>query len=169
MPRASREAELELCAKVAETCTVLNLRKAARAVTNLLDEALRPTRLRSSQFGLLVALALEEEATVSRLARLLDLDRTTMTRNLGPLERDGLVSSGTGDDARNRVLHLTERGRAALARALPLWERVQARVVQGLGQTRWKALLQSLETTASVARPAEPPRPGSRTRTLLRP
>jgi DNA-binding MarR family transcriptional regulator len=150
--RKARELDLELCATVAETCTAANLRRATRAISGLFDEAIRPTGLRISQMGLLVALALAEEATVSKLAGLMDLDRTTMTRNLGPLEREGLVASKTGDDARNRVLCLTEKGRAALKAALPIWERVQARVVKGLGDARWKGLLRDLEATTSLTR-----------------
>ncbi len=152
MRKPPRELDLELCARAAETCTARNLRKATRAITRLFEDAMRPTGLRISQFGLLVALALAQEATVSKLAGLLDLDRTTMTRNLGPLERRCLVASATGKDARNRVLRLTEKGRAALATALPIWERVQARVVGGLGDARWNGLLRDLEATTSLAR-----------------
>ncbi len=152
MRRAPQEVDLELCARAAETCTARNLRKATRAISGLFDDAMRPTGLRISQFGLLVALALVEEATVSKLAGLLDLDRTTMTRNLGPLERQGLIASGAGNDARNRILRLTQKGRARLATALPIWERVQARIVRGLGDVRWKGLLRDLEATTSLAR-----------------
>ena len=143
---------MELCARAAETCTARNLRKATRAITSLFDDALRPTGLRISQFGVLVALALAEEATVSKLAALLDLDSTTMTRNLGPLERRGLVVSVVGEDARSRVLRLTDKGRATLAAALRIWKRVQAHVVTGLGDARWKGLLRDLEATTSLAR-----------------
>jgi DNA-binding MarR family transcriptional regulator len=76
-----------------------------------------------------------------------------MTRNLAPLERQGLVASGAGDDARNRHLRLTDAGRAALANALEIWKRVQASVVEGLGDARWKRLLRDLEAAASLGRP----------------
>jgi DNA-binding MarR family transcriptional regulator len=158
MGRTPRDLDLELCRRAAHSCTARNLRAATRAISALFDEAMRPTGLRASQFGLMVALALAEEANVSKLARLLDLDRTTMTRNLAPLEREGFVASASGDDARNRQLQLTERGRAALARALPIWERVQARVVGGLGESRWKGLLRDLQATSRLARPAPAPR-----------
>lgn len=153
---APRKADLELCVAVRETCTANNLRKASRAITRLFDDALRPSGLRISQLSILVALALAEEATVSKLAGLLALDRTTMTRNLAPLERRGLVASVSGADARRRVLRLTEKGRSALATALPVWERVQARVVKGLGAARWKALQQGLRAAASLARAGNP-------------
>jgi len=147
-----RKSHLELCVAVRETCTANSLRKATRAITGLFDDALRPTGLRISQLSVLVALALAEEATVSKLAGLLALDRTTMTRNLAPLERRGLVETVSGADARHRILRLTEKGRAALASALPVWERVQGRVVARLGRPQWKGLLQGLRATASLAR-----------------
>jgi DNA-binding MarR family transcriptional regulator len=152
MGKAPRKLDLDLCWMAAETCTARNLRKATRAISGLFEEEMRPTGLRISQFGLLVALALAEEVTVSKLARLMDLDRTTMTRNLAPLERRGLVASAASDDARNRVIRLTEKGRDTLAAALPIWTRVQARIVKGLGDARWKGLLGDLRATTSLAR-----------------
>jgi DNA-binding MarR family transcriptional regulator len=149
-----RTLDLKLCRMARDTCTAGNLRRATRAITGLYDDALRPTGLRVSQLSILVALAFAEEATVSRLAGLLTLDRTTMTRNLAPLERRGLVETVTGADARQRALRLTGKGRAALARALPAWQRVQSRVIAGLGETRWKSLLQGLRATLGIARRA---------------
>ncbi len=152
MGMAHPEVDRRLCAAAAESCTAAQLRRASRAVSNLFDAEMRRAGIRTSQFGLLVALEMAGEATVSRLAERLGLDRTTMTRNLGPLVRQGLVASAAGDDRRNRLLHLTEKGRRTLARALPVWERVQAGVIRGLGETRWKGLLQGLEAAVSVAR-----------------
>ncbi len=149
---ANRRLDLELCATVGKTCTANSLRRAARAVTGMFDDALRPTGLRISQLSILVALALAEEATVSRLAGMLALDRTTLTRNLAPLERRGFVETVSGGDARQRALRLTGEGRAALARALPVWRRVQGRVVSGLGDGRWRSLVQGLRATVSLAR-----------------
>ncbi len=153
MPPERRELDLELCRRVAQTCTARNLRTASRAVSALFDEALRPAGLRISQLSILVALALAGEASVSRLAGVLDLERTTMTRNVGPLEREGLIASAEGTDARNRILRLTEKGRATLARALPIWERVQEGITRDLGDVRWRALLRHLEAAAALARP----------------
>ena len=152
MKKPPPKLDLAMCGRAAETCAGRSLRRATRAVSALYDDAMRPIGLRHSQFGLLVALALAEEANVSKLAGLLELDRTTMTRNLGPLERRGLVASGATDDARNRVLRLTEKGRDVLATALPIWARVQARIVGGLGDVRWKGLLGDLRAATSLAR-----------------
>jgi DNA-binding MarR family transcriptional regulator len=143
--------DLELCATVRQTCTANSLRRATRAITALFDDALRPTGLRISQVSILVALAISEEATVSKLAGRLALDRTTMTRNLAPLERRGFLETVTVGDARQRSLRLTEEGRAALARALRVWQRVQRRVVAGLGDARWRSLQQGLDAAVRLA------------------
>ena len=138
-------------AEIAETCACLNARKAARAVTQLYDEVLQPSGLRATQFTLLVAIALAGEAPVTRLADALVMDRTTLTRNLALLERQGLVGIAPGTDQRTRMVTLTNQGRDALAKALPLWEQAQKRVVSGLGRNRWKTLLADLSDVVSLA------------------
>src|SRR5205085_11922608 len=115
------------CLTVANECTAHGLRKAARALSRFYDQAMASAGLRGTQFDLLVALSLAREAPVAKVAEELGLDRTTLTRNLGPLERDGLVESVPDEDKRVRRLRLTERGRDVLADALPRWERAQQR------------------------------------------
>src|SRR5262245_30553736 len=143
-------AHRQRCLTVAGECTAHGLRKASRALSRIYDEAMAPTGLRGTQFSLLVALSLAREAPVAKVADELGLDRTTLTRNLGPLERDGLVESVPGDDRRVRRLRLTERGHDALADALPRWERAQHKVVAALGKTRWRDLMDGLRAAASL-------------------
>ena len=134
---------------VATECTASRLRRASRAMSRFYDEILEPSGVRGTQFSLLVALSLYGgQAPVLRLAEELGLDRTTMTRNLGPLERDGLVESVAGDDRRVRLITLTGEGRRRLAAALPLWEKAQRRIVETLGERRWRELLDALQTAA---------------------
>lgn len=132
-------------------CTCFNLRKTTRAITQLYDEALRPTGLRVTQFSLLIATTMLGSATVTRLAEIGVMDRTTLTRNLKPLEKKGLVKVAPGDDQRTRVVTLTTHGQEVLAKALPLWEKAQARIVKGLGQERWNSLRADLEDVVSLA------------------
>jgi DNA-binding MarR family transcriptional regulator len=145
-----RKLDLELCLAVRDACTAHALRKATRAISALYDDALRPAGVRISQLSILVALALADEATVSRLAGMLVLDRTTLTRNLAPLERRRLVVTVSGVDARHRGLRLTENGRAVLSAALPVWQQVQSRVIKELGGPQWKRLLQGLKAATAV-------------------
>ena len=121
-------------------CACFNLRKASRAITHLYDEMLRPAGLRTTQFTLLVATKMLEPITVTRLAKIGVMDRTTLTRNLRPLEKQGLVQIALGKDQRTRVVTLTPEGQKALARAFPLWKKAQARVIKELGPERWNSL-----------------------------
>jgi DNA-binding MarR family transcriptional regulator len=139
-------------AEVASDCACKNLRRAARAVTQLYDEALRPSGLRITQFTLLVAVAMGEPVPITRLADALSLDRTTLARDLKPLTGRGLVEITAGADRRMRVVRLTGQGREALGRAYPLWRRAQARIVEGPGPERWQAVADGLEEVAALAR-----------------
>src|SRR5438046_8734151 len=112
-------------AEIVATGALSNVRKAARTVTQLLDEVLQPTGLRSTQFTLLVAVALIGEAPVMQLSRALLMDRTTLARNLKPLESLGLLTVEAGTDRRRHLVPLTERGRQAWPRALPYGAQAQ--------------------------------------------
>src|SRR5262245_23110545 len=113
--------------ELARSCACFNLRKAARAVTQIYEAALEPSGLKATQISLLVALAVRGSLPLTRLADVLVLDRTTLTRNLMPLKKKGWVASERGPDRRERYVALTRDGRAALERALPLWHAVQGR------------------------------------------
>ncbi len=135
---------------LAETalCTCANIRRASRAVTQAYDTALHPSGLRATQFTVLAKLAAAQEITIGDLAKRMLMDRTTLTRNLRPLERDGLIHIGVGEDRRSRELTLTEAGQDALGRALPLWRAAQKRIVTSLGDPRWRRLLDDLSAAA---------------------
>jgi DNA-binding MarR family transcriptional regulator len=151
MTAADRHAvQRQRCLTVANECTGHGVRKAARALSRIYDEALAPAGLRGTQFDLLVALALAPEAPLAKVAEELGLDRTTLTRNLGPLERDGLVQSAPGDDRRERRLRLTEKGHDLLADGLQRWERAQHKVVAALGKTQWRDLMNGLRAAATL-------------------
>lgn len=143
---------IEFAKSKAAECVCGNLRKAARAVTQVYDEVLRPTGLRVTQFGILGATKAMEPVTVTRLAGATVTDRTTLTRNLRLLEKKGLIRIQAGDDRREREVTLTEKGQAALVRGLPLWQEAQVRVVEGLGENRWKALHEGLSAVVSLTR-----------------
>ena len=134
------------------SCACFNLRKAARAVTQLFDRHLQPSGLRITQFSILAALHSQTPITVTRLAQALVMDRTTVTRDLGPLEREGFVRIGEGADRRTRAVTLTARGRKVFAKAVPLWERAQSRMVEGLGQEKFQDLLGEFARVLAVAR-----------------
>jgi len=110
--------------EVRDACLCLHLQRAARAVARRFDEALRPVGLTSGQFSLLMSLNRPEPPRVGSVATLLAMDRTTLTANLKPLERRGLLRVVVdAQDRRSRRLRLTPAGRAALAAAVPVWRR----------------------------------------------
>lgn len=138
-------------AEIETMCVCSNVRKVARAITQLFDEILQPTGLRSTQFTLLVAVALLGEASVMHLSGALTMDRTTLTRNLKPCVRQGVLTVEAGADRRRHLVRLTERSQEALARALPYWEQAQHQVATRLGRELWQALRASLQATTTLA------------------
>src|SRR5262245_66565161 len=107
--------------KVTRACAAFNLRRTARAVTQLYDAALRDTGLRSTQYAILVAIAKAQPLSVGALAGLILADQTTMTRNLRLLESCGFVNVSPRGARREKRVRLTKKGGQALARATPLW------------------------------------------------
>jgi DNA-binding MarR family transcriptional regulator len=111
----------------------MRVRRAARVVGNYYDVHLKSVGLKGTQFTLLNAIFLNPSITITQLANLLLLNRTTLNRNLKPLERQGLVRTSPGKDQRTRVLKLTQEGSNLLQSALPLWLEAQTGVVEALG------------------------------------
>lgn len=114
-----------------QACHCLAARRRARELTRRYEAALRPHGLRATQFSVLAALAQAGPMPVSRLAATLGLERTTLTRVAGVMERDGRLSIARGDDGRVRVLDITTDGTRVLAAALPAWKRVQDGLTKG--------------------------------------
>ena len=113
---------LSVTHEVRDRCLCLHLQRAARAVARRFDEALRPVGLSHGQYSLLVSLNRPEPPRLGDVARLLAMDRTTLTANLKPLERRGLCTIRPDPgDKRARRLALTETGRDVLAVAVPIW------------------------------------------------
>lgn len=137
---------------VATTCICFSLRKASRLATQRFDEALKPSGLLITQFTILAAIASVGSGTMNGLAAGLAMDRTTLTRNLKPLERDGLIQIEPGLDQRERMVELTEAGHARLAQAFPFWQQAQAQVIEALGQQDWEHLLVDVTKTVSALR-----------------
>lgn len=132
------------------SCTCANLRKAARVMTQRYNDVLRPVDLRSTQFSILANLASHGDTPLTKLAELLVMDRTTLTRNLKPLLRRGLISSGHEEDQRIRKVSLTGAGRKVFEDALPLWQQVQLEIAESLGQRQWSEFMASLNATITA-------------------
>jgi DNA-binding MarR family transcriptional regulator len=123
-----------ICRKVESSCMGMRVRRTARVVGNYYDMQLKSVGLKGTQFTLLNAIFLNPSITITQLADLLLLNRTTLNRNLKPLERQGLVRTSPGKDQRTRILKLTQEGRSILQSALPLWLEAQSGVVETMGR-----------------------------------
>ena len=132
-----------ICGKVADSCMGMRVRRAARVVANHYDKHLKPTGLKGTQFTLLNTILMNPAANIGQLADVLGLDRTTLNRNLKPLERKGLISSGSGKDPRTRTLKLTKEGTKILQNALPYWLEAQSGVLDTV-EHRIKRLMDGL-------------------------
>lgn len=155
MAKQNISCDLKQCREIEQTCAVFNLRKASRVVTQLYEEIMKPSGILPTQFTLLVATRALGPIAISKMAEVLVMDRTTLTRNLKPLEREGLLSVAPGkDDQRSREVSLTSKGLKKLELALPLWKEAQHRIKQALGVSRLDRMLGDLtavvDTTGTV-------------------
>jgi DNA-binding MarR family transcriptional regulator len=140
-----------LAQSLLDNCMCHKARMAARAITRAYDDALRPTGLRATQVSVLAAVGARGALSIKSLADSLEMDRSTLTRNLQPLEEHGYVLLAPEARHRSRVLTLTDSGHQALRDALPLWEEAQRKIKRRLGAQRWPAVQEALaELTEEV-------------------
>jgi DNA-binding MarR family transcriptional regulator len=139
------------CAAAVKVCACFNLRRASRAVTRLFDEILGRGGLRSTQFVALVAIRAEGNPSLPRLARALGVDRSTLTRNLAPLVKSGLVEVSATPPSQTAAARLTSKGDKALVRCVPFWQEAQSRFEAKVGADTWHALLAGLTSVSSGA------------------
>src|SRR5674476_591682 len=124
-----REFPLAVTHHVRDNCLCLHVQRAARALARRFDEVLRPLDLTNGQFSLLVSLNRPEAPSIGSVAALLAMDRTTLTANLKPLERRGLLKvSVDKEDRRSRRLIITAAGRALFRKAYPLWKKAHVEI-----------------------------------------
>ena len=140
-PVTSAGVPFETTAHVRDHCLCLAAQRAARTLARRFDEALRPAGLTSGQFSLLMSLNQPRPPSIGAVAALLAMDRTTLTANLKPLERRGLVATTIDpDDRRGRLVALTKGGRAVLRSAVPVWRRVHKEIDRLLSPAAGKTL-----------------------------
>jgi len=134
----------------APECNCLALRQATRHVTQFYDQCLAPSGLRTTQFSILARLKRSGPLTINALARQLVMDRTTLGRNMLPLERDGLIRiQDSAHDHRRKELHLTKAGSERFRAAGGLWHEAQVRLEAAFGHKRAAKLRNELRALAS--------------------
>src|SRR5258705_10423084 len=133
-------------------CACFDLRRATRAVSRMYDDFLRDAGLNITQFSMLRLICAEKELSISTLGRYMVMERTSITRALAPLQRDGLIRSRPGADKRIRIVSLTNKGRKLVEDAEPKWRQAQEALMQTIGEDRWRAMRTLLRDTTRMVR-----------------
>ena len=146
--------QLQLSAKPnlpALPCLCSSFRRTARALSQVYEEAMRPTGLRITQFTILQTLARTGEVKQGRLGEILVMDSTSLTRTLRIMLQQGWIAERRGEDQRERWLKLSKAGETKLKIATATWEKVQARLQAKLGERGWKSLMQWTNQVTGMA------------------
>lgn len=133
-------------------CTCFNLRKTARLVAQVYDQHLRPFGLNNTKFTTLAATIMNTPISITDLAEMLSTDRTTLTRNIKLLEKDGLLAIKAGEDSRSRNVVATANGKKLIKQALPEWKIAQEKVLEQFGKAHWKNFKNDLNALDEIAR-----------------
>jgi DNA-binding MarR family transcriptional regulator len=133
-------------------CACFDLRRATRAVSRMYDEFLRDAGLNITQFSMLRLICAEKELSISTLSRYMVMERTSITRAIAPLERDGLIHSRPGTDKRIRVVSVSNKGRRLVEDAEPKWRQAQEALLDTIGEDRWRAMSTLLRDTTRMVR-----------------
>jgi DNA-binding MarR family transcriptional regulator len=146
----TEKGDLKRCFDLPTLCPAFNIRAASRIITQLFDEILKPSGLQVTQFTVLIGVHILDSPSISKLAKGLVMDRTTITRGLKPLENDGLIKIVSGDDKRTRFVKLTSKGKSALEKTLPYWEKARTVVSEEFGQKHLDGLLKDLKSVREI-------------------
>jgi DNA-binding MarR family transcriptional regulator len=138
--------ELDLSAM--ENCVCFNLRWVTRVVTKFFDAEMRRHGIRPTQESILASLRTRDSWNMAELSDWLGMERTTLVRNLRPLQRDGFVNVVGGGRGNRVEVTITTKGRKQIEKLMPSWKSAQSAVVKTLGEQRWSAILSDLETAA---------------------
>jgi len=138
----------ELDMTAAENCVCFNLRWVTRAVTQFYDAEMRRHGIRPTQGSILASLNAKDTWSMAELSDWLGTERTTLVRNLRPLQRDGFVKIAGGGRGNRVELTITTKGRRQIEKLTPAWKSAQEAAVKTLGKKRWSAIFSDLETAA---------------------
>ena len=133
-----------------DPCSCFYLRRAARLVTRQYAETMKAAGLKSSQFSILSIISHHGRMTITELADKMGLERTSLSRTLRPLEKDGLISISEEQEKRRRFIELTKQGRKVYKMSLPLWNKAQRQLKKQLGAEDLKSLKSLLKRTADL-------------------
>jgi DNA-binding MarR family transcriptional regulator len=152
MDRSPPELDPAQCAEISRTCACFNFRKVSRSVTQLFDQTLAATGLRSTQLVILLCAHLQGPISMAALARELVMDPSTLTRNLRPLINQQLINVAAGPGRGGKSVEITTAGQHALLAAVPYWKKAQDRLVGKIGLDRWNSMINDLGSIVDATR-----------------
>lgn len=134
-----------------QICVCANLRKKTRVVTHLYDKLLQPTGLKVTQYSMLANIDHQQSVSISQLGDILLLDQTTITRNINLLKQNGYVDiTKDPQDARTKVITLTEKGVEKLNEAAPIWEDIQEKIINDIGLEKYEDFYETLKSLQKI-------------------
>jgi DNA-binding MarR family transcriptional regulator len=136
----------------AKACVCGNLRRSSRAITQFYDKLLAPSGITITQLALLRTISIGNSSTISKLSKGMYMDRTTLTRNLDLLKKQDFIKIESSSDKRKRIVTITNRGKAQMTKALPLWERAQGTIIEKFGKGNWREINTGLNEISNIAR-----------------
>ena len=156
MTPSARTAQTDLgtiATATSDTCIATRVRQLSRIVTRVYDDALRPHKITASQFTLLTQLAQTDGITAAEIGLDLDIEKSTLSRNLKRLLALGHIEMDPPAGRRGRGLHLTPRGKTVIREAYPLWQEAQRRSTETMGVDARSALDSLLADAEKLAAP----------------
>jgi len=143
MTTAEKKKKIEQFANCSP-CVCFNLRKSARAITQVYDNMFRSIGLRVSQLSIINSVNMIGSLTVQELADAIATDRTTIARNIKPLVRDGYIKVQTGEDRRSKEIVSTAKGEAIAKKAMSIWQKYNDKITKKMGKARIEKLCKDL-------------------------
>lgn len=131
---------------VIENCAAVRTLSAARSITKIYGDTLKPLGITITQFTLLITIGRVKPQSISEIGKWLNIERTSLTRNIKPLEASGLVTRSNEGPQRRRRIELTKKGEKLLISAYPLWREAQEKVASKFDKDEFQAAMTSLET-----------------------
>lgn len=136
---------------IIDVCACANLRSVAGSLTQLYNKLLKPTGLKITQYYMLGNIYTSPDITISKLGEIMDLNQTTVTRNLMILKDAGLVEIKRQEsDSRIKMVTITDTGYEKLNDAMPIWIEVQERIEGAIGKEEYDALLEKMNELQSI-------------------
>jgi len=143
--RAAQRTALRMAQTIATECVGARVRMLNRATTRIYDDLLRPHGIKFSQMNILTVVTLHGPVQPIEVARLLSIEKSTLSRNVRIMEANGWIESNPGDAGNTRVLRVTRQGRRLLMSAAPAWKEAQAQLTAALGEKATAVVRRSVD------------------------